>query len=385
MYDDKRKPTLSAARWALIAIFFIHGASFANWLARIPFVQAKLGLSEGQLGLALLGVSGGVIIGLLFAGGLIARWSSRRVTMLSGVLVSLGLIPIALATGFWTLFAALFVIGASLSVMDIAMNTQASAIEARYQRPMMSSFHAAFSIGGFVGALMGSGFAALSATVLVHFSVVGGLFALLMLGLALPLIEINGETTQDNAPAIQLPPREVWGLGVVVFAASIGEGAMGDWSALYLRDIVGTSESYAAWGFAAFSLMMTAGRLSGDWLADRYRLSTMVRLGGVIAAGGLFLALLVPAFIPTLLGFALVGAGVSVIIPLAFSRAGKLPDLPAGVGIAGVATIGYAGFLAGPPVIGLLADATSLRVALVLVAGLIASLVVTGNTLKRAE
>ena len=158
---------------------------------------------------------------------------------------------------------------------------------------------------------------------------------------------------------------------------------MADWSAVYLKSIVGTTDSLAAFGFAAFSITMTGGRLLGDNLAMRFGGANLVRAGGVCAVSGLLLAILLPQAAPVLLGFAAVGAGLSIVVPLTFSAAGNLPNLPSGVGIAGVATIGYAGFLAGPPAIGLIAEATTLRVAMLLVLLLVGSLIFTSQALRR--
>ncbi len=379
LVDAKSKNALLVARWAVLAVFFLNGTIFANWVARIPQVRTALGFSEGVLGTVLLFLSVGVIIGLTLASGLIARYGSRRVTAVAAVVFSLSLTPLGLAFNFITLGAALLLFGITTSIMDVAMNAQAIEIERRYQKPIMGSFHAGFSIGGFAGALMGAGFVAAGFDVLPHFAIVSISFALLLAFISRYLVTIEQEVSDESAGVIQLPPRALWALGFVAFSAALGEGAMADWSAIYLQDIVGTTEANAAFGFAAFSLLMTAGRLAGDTLVARTSRATIVRGGGALAGVGMLLALLVPQFIPTLIGFALVGAGLATIIPLAFSAAGNRADVAPGAGIAGVATIGYAGFLAGPPLIGLLAEVTSLRLALLVVALLAGTLIFTGG------
>jgi MFS family permease len=215
--------------------------------------------------------------------------------------------------------------------------------------------------------------------VLTHFLIVSVIFAVLLLLVSRYMVTIDHEVSDDSSGVIQLPPRALWALGFVAFSGAIGEGAMADWSAIYLKDTVGTTEANAAFGFAAFSLLMTAGRLMGDTLVARTSRATIIRVGGALAGIGMMIAILFPQFIPSLIGFAFVGAGLATVIPLAFSAAGNRADVAPGAGIAGVATIGYAGFLAGPPVIGLLAEATSLRVAFVVVALLAFSLVFTGG------
>lgn len=186
-----------------------------------------------------------------------------------------------------------------------------------------------------------------------------------------------------GGPVFRLPARVLWPLGAIAFCSSIGEGAMADWSAVYLKSIVGSTDGMAALGYAAFSVTMTGGRLLGDNLTMRFGPANLVRAGGVAASVGLLLALLLPQVAPVLLGFAAVGAGLSIVVPLAFSAAGNVPSLPSGVGIAGVATIGYAGFLVGPPAIGLLAEATTLRVSMVLMLLLVGSLIFTSSALRR--
>jgi MFS family permease len=327
-----------------------------------------------------------VLIALSMAGGLIARFGSRAVTVGSGVLLCLllpflGLMPNAVA-----LWVNLFLFGAGMSAMDVAMNAQGVDVERALGRSVMSSFHAAFSIGGFAGAAIGVVMAYLGIGPALHFGVAGAAFLLLILLTAPRLLPIAPEAEPDlSGPVFQLPTRPLWPLGVVAFCSAIGEGAMADWSAVYLKSVVGTTDSIAAIGFAAFSITMTGGRLLGDNLAMHFGGANLVRAGGVAASVGLLLAILLPQVAPVLLGFAAVGAGLSIVVPLTFSAAGNVPNLPAGVGIAGVATIGYAGFLAGPPAIGLVAEATSLRVAMLLVLLLVGSLIFTSRALAIAK
>lgn len=376
--------SLKMARWAVLAMFFANGALFANWLSRIPQIQANLAMSEGQLGLALMGLAVGVLTALSIAGGLIARFGSRAVTAASGVLLCLLLPFLVLMPNAVALGVNLFMFGAAMSAMDVAMNAQGVDVERALGRSVMSSFHAAFSIGGFAGAASGAVMAYLGIGPALHFVLAGAAFVLLILLAAPRLLPVAPEAEPDlSGPVFRLPARALGPLGAVAFCSATGEGAMADWSAVYLKSVVGATDSIAAIGFAAFSITMTGGRLLGDRLAMRFGGATLVRAGGVTASVGLLLAILLPQAAPVLLGFAAVGAGLSIVVPLAFSAAGNVPNLPAGVGIAGVATIGYAGFLAGPPAIGLVAEATSLRVAMLLVLLLVGSLIFTASALRR--
>lgn len=386
LFSKKKKSySLTITRAAVYMAFFVAGAIFANWVSRIPQIQANLGLSESALGLVLLGASAGVITGLSFTSGLIARYGSRRTTVVGGLVMSIMLAGIGFALNFWTLLIVLFFLGMFLSMMDVSMNAQAVEVERRLNKNIMSSFHAAWSVGTFVGAIVGSQFVAMGFSVATHFVIMGVFFFLLLLIIGLPLLEIQDESDDSEGSVIQFPPRILWPLGAIAFAAGISEGAIGDWGGIYLRDIVGTGESTAALGFAAFALTMTVMRFAGDSLAEKFGAEWIVRGGGIVSATGILLALIFPNVVMTLIGFALVGAGAATVIPLAFSAAGKLPDIAPGRAIAGVATIGYAAFLAGPPIIGIVADFTSLRFGLVLVLVLALSLWFTGKTLRVAK
>lgn len=385
MLRTDTKPTnINVARLAVLIMFFVNGAILGNWVSRIPQIQDTLNLSEGTLGLVLLGLAAGVLVALSMTSGLIARYGSHRITLYGVIALCLLLPPLALMPGALTLWIALFLFGMALSAMDVAMNAQAIDVENRAQRPLMSSFHASFSIGGFAGAGIGAVFATWDVGPLNHFIIVAGLFILISLIAAQNLIPTESAQPDEerDARVFQLPARVLWPLGIVGFSAAIGEGAMADWSGVYLSDVVGVSAGTAALGFAAFSVFMTIGRLSGDRLAEMFSPMILVRMGGAIAAAGLLLASAIPETAPTLLGFGAVGLGLSVVVPLVFSAAGKLPGIASGTGIAGVATIGYAGFLAGPPIIGLIAEVTSLRFAMLLVALLAGSLIFTGRSLR---
>lgn len=373
--------TLSRARLAVIVAFFINGALFANWVTRIPTIQSQLNLSKGTLGLVLLGLSVGVLCALTLAGGLITRFGSRTVTTVGAIAMTIVMPFLALMPFPLALAGILFLFGVVMSLMDVAMNTQASAVEKQAERPMMSSFHATFSIGGVAGAIIGAGMVAAGITPLIHFVIVG-VGAILLMVWAQGGLLLLPEEGNSQSHVFQLPHPALWGLGAIAFCSAIGEGAMADWGGVYMDSVVLATPTIAALGYAAFSVTMTGGRLLGDRLVGRFAPSVLVRDGGLLAGVGLVLAILVPQVSTTLLGFAMVGAGLSIAIPLVFSAAGHVPDLPPGTGIAGVATIGYAGFLAGPPVIGLVAEATSMQFGLAIVALLAFTLFITGRAIK---
>ncbi len=371
------------ARLAVSVIFFINGFVLANWVARIPYTKSRLGLDDQTLGFVIFGLAVGVLTALPLAGGLIARFGSRAVTTAAAAANSVSLIALATMPTPLAQAGALFVFGATTATMDIAMNAQGVEVERRAAKPIMSSFHALFSLGGVAGAALTSLIIPLQVTATGQFAAVCAACLVVIAVCWFGLVDIAGErAARGQAGVFALPGRELLPLGAVVFCAAIGEGTMVDWSGVYMEDTVLAAPELAPLGYAAFSALMTVGRLLGDFLTARFDRVRLVRGGGLLAAAGLLLAIVLPQPIPSIIGFAAVGAGLSFIIPLAYSVAGNLPGLQAGRSLAGVATIGYSAFLAGPPIIGFLANAISLRLALVLILVLVASLVFSARALR---
>lgn len=367
-------PLPMAARRAVTLLFFMNGALFASWVSRIPALQAKLDISHGTLGMALLGMAGGALISMPLAGACSSRFGSHRVCQMSAMLYSLALPLLALAPNVAAFMIALFCYGAAHGALDVAMNAQAVLVEKRYPRPIMASFHALFSLGGLAGAGLGGGLAALGVTPVIHYTmaalILGGGGALLALT---RLFKDTGDLTTERdpgSPAASSTPvwspekRRLLLLGVVAFCVMIGEGAMADWSAVFLREVTGASEGIAATGYAAFSIAMALGRFGGDRLSMRLGPVSLVRWSGAVAAGGLGLALVDGRPLSALIGFAAVGAGFATVVPQVFSAAGNTRGIASGPALATVTTMGYMGFLIGPPFIGLLAEAAGLRSAL---------------------
>ena len=358
--------SLGAARLAVLAIFFLNGFGFASFVVRIPAVQEKLSLGEGLLGLALLGVSMGSLPSMPLTGWLVSRFGSRPVVGISAILLPLAVPLIALAPSLPTLVAAFFLVGASAGTLDVSMNAHASTVEKGYGKRIMSSFHAAFSFGGLAGAASGGLIAAAGTGLPAHLLGVGLLSAIVAVPLYGYLLPAGADRGEAGAPAFARPTRSLVGLGIISFCVLLGEGAMADWSAVYLRNSLETGPGLAAAGYAAFSLTMATGRLFGDRLAETIGPGTLVRLGGTVAALGLASGLLVATPAAALVGFAGVGLGLSVIFPIALGAAGHAEG-GAGPAIAAVSTAGYFGFLVGPPTIGFVAEGTSLSAALFLV------------------
>jgi MFS family permease len=372
------------ARVAVAMLFFLNGMIFASWATRIPAVQARLALSPGELGLALLGTAAGALAAMNVSGYLAARCGSRTVTTVAALALYAMLPLLALASNLPALVVVLVLFGASNGSMDVAMNTQGVTVERRYARPILNSFHACFSLGGLSGALVGGLLASHGVAPLPHFVGIALFCLILTLGAARYLLPARADANGSGV-AFARPTRALLALGLVAFCVVLGEGAMADWSAIYLNGTLRTGAGLAAAGYAAFSIVMAVGRGLGDQLTTRLGPSRMVRLGGLLAATGLTLALAVNQVPLALLGFGMVGAGFSVVFPLTLSAAGRISKQSPGTAIAAVATCGYVGFLVGPPAIGFAADALGLRLALGLVAVLSLCAAACAPALRRAR
>ena len=359
-------PSPRAARIAVGALFFINGFAFATWVSRIPAVQQTLGLTPALLGAALMGLGAGSFVAMPVAGWLIARTGSRRVVAITTLSCAVLLAPLAFAPDAVLLGAALGLFGAAMGAMDVAMNAQGVELEHRVGRPILSGFHALFSLGGMTGAASGGVIAAAGLSVPVHFGTMAALLGVVGLAVLPSLLDTPPPPAGDPAGRLRVSPALV-GLGILAACFFISEGAMADWTPVYLSSVLGSSDGIAAAGYAVFSAAMTIGRLSGDWLTVRVGRVRIVRIGALLAAAGLSAALLIGTVPAALIGFVFVGAGFSVAVPLVFAAAGRLDSRSAGPGLAAVTTAGYLGFLAGPPVIGFVAQAFTLPLALALI------------------
>lgn len=335
----------------------------------VPFAKTRLGLDEASLGLILLALGGGSMVAMPLAGAAIHYWGSRPViagaTLLSCVALPLLAIP---ATPLM-LASTLFAFGAALGAMDVAMNAQAIVVQHAAERPIMSGFHALFSVGGLVGAGLVTVLLRVGLTPFACVTVIA--VGLLGLGLSQTpaFLPDRGEASGSTFTLMPRPP--VLLLGALCFISFLAEGAILDWSAVFLRDERQVDISIAGIGYAAFSVAMIIGRLTGDHLTHRAGVSRVLQAGGLVAAIGFVMAAAIPHSAGAIAGFVVFGAGVANIVPVLFSAAGRVEGVPAGASLATVTTIAYAGLLVGPALIGLLADATSLPMAFVVVAAML--------------
>lgn len=350
-------------RVATSLVFLAFGIALGTWTARIPAIKHGLGLSDGQLSIGLLAFAAGAITGMQVVGRLVDRYRSTAVMVPAAVAEGICLTLPALAVDVVTLAAALFAFGVVHGSLNIAMNARAVEVQRAWGKPIMSSFHAVYSVGGFLGAAIGGLFAHAGLGPGVTFATVGaGVLALALWAARwTPRLEAPTPTT---VPDRKTTTPGVMFLGVLVFCCMVGEGAAADWSSVYLRDSLGSAAGVAAAAYAAFSIMMVAGRLVGDRLAARLGPVNLVRGCGTLAAAGLGVALLIGHPVAGVIGFGCLGAGLSCIAPQIFSQAGDRDPARAGQAIARVASVGYLGFLTGPLLIGAAAEAVGLPWAL---------------------
>ena len=385
----RRSGDLGPLRVALCVVFAVQGFSYASWAVRVPAVKEQVNASAAALGLALLGLSAGAVATMLLAGTLCRRFGSRQVTVASCVLLSVTVLLPPLAHSAVVLGLLLAVFGTAYGSLNVAMNTVAVDMVAALRRPVMPGFHAAWSFGGLAGAGLG-GLLAPHLSPLRHLSLIALVCLLVSAVTGRTLlrhsIPLSAATTPASAPhpvsaphpasgdspAPEAGPASTWrnawrtgrvvGLfGVIALCAAYGEGAVGDWGALHLRQDLGASAGLAAAGYAAFALAEATGRLSGTALLERLGRTRVLALGGLAAGAGMLLASFAPDVWLALAGFAVTGLGLANLFPATIARAGLLAG---SAGVALTSTLGYGGFLLGPPAIGFLASEFGLAAAL---------------------
>jgi MFS family permease len=386
--DVSSSRLMPSPRLAVSTFFMLTGFLSASWIARIPAVAEALDLSTARLGTLLLFIGVGSILAFQIVGRLIERFGSARVATVFGVICSITVSGLALAPNAITLGACLLVYGFTIGATDVAMNAQGVEVEKRFRITIMGSLHGFYSLGGLAGAAVSAGVASAGIGLVPHFLTLSVLGVLVVLWATIGQIADAAPedvTTTRRKPRFSLPPKSLQVLGVIAFCAALGEGAMADWSALFIHKDLGGSEGIAAFGFAAFSGAMLIGRFAGDRVIQRFGRVPVMRVAGVISAVGMLVGLLPGSIMAAIIGFSILGIGLSVVIPIAYSAAGSTPGIPSGRAVAAVATIGYTGFLAGPPVLGWIAKLISLQGALLLIAVALVMIVVMAPALARSE
>ena len=351
---------------------------FSSWASRIPAIQIKLGLSNAALGGVLLGLPTGLLISLPIAGWLVAKYGSRFVVIGSSLLYACTLPLLGIAQNTGELLSCLFVFGMGGNMLNISMNTQAVGTENLYQRTIMASYHGLWSLAGFTGAAIGTLFVSLDILPWIHFALIG-FTAIVILITASPFLLKEDLNRNEQQPVFAKPDRTIISLGLIAFCSMICEGAMFDWSGVYFQKVVQPRNGLVTAGYTAFMCTMATGRFLGDWVTMKVGKQKTLLGSGILTAAGLLIAVIYPYFQTAVFGFLLVGLGVSSVVPLIYSSAGKSRLLSPGVAIAAVSTIGYLGFLFGPPFIGFIAQLSTLRWSLGLIALLGASIAIISS------
>ncbi len=370
-----------ATRIAVSALFFLTGLCFSSWASRIPDIQLALKLNDAGLGSVLLALPVGSIISLPVAGILVLKYGSRQVLLIAAVAYAAVLPVLGLAHTSLELSAFLVFFGFFGNLANIAVNTQAVGVEAMYGRSIMASFHGLWSVAGFTGAAFGTWMTGLHLAPVYHFLIVTAVsWILIVITMNRLVVRV---TNENNAPSLfGRPDAFLFTLGIIAMCSMICEGTMFDWSGVYFRRVIQVREGWSGAGYAAFMSTMASGRFIADYLTTRLGVKKMLLISGGLTASGLLVAVIFPYFVPAMLGFMLVGAGVSAVVPLVYSAAGRSTKLPPGMALATVSTIGYFGFLFGPPLIGFVAQATNLGVAFTMIAVMGAAIAVMSSRIK---
>jgi predicted MFS family arabinose efflux permease len=358
--------SLAGASGALRTQFFVLGVMFATWGVHVPTVKAHYGLGEQALALAMLAGGVGALMALAQAGRIVGRFGPSNVAAAMGVLCCASVASLLALPFYAALLVVMLAFGITGSLLDVAVNVEATEIERQSGRPLMSGFHGMFSLGGMAGAGLGSAAPALGLTAQGHLFVATGLGAVAVLVASRAMLPVEPAAAGEKHP-LSIPRGPLLLLGVLASMGLITEGAMYDWSVLFMQQERASDASTAALAYASFSGAMAAGRFAGDWVRARTSPTPLMRVSGVLAAAGMALALAVPSPVVALTGFALVGLGLSNVVPVLFSAASQVPGVSPAHGIAAVSGVGYLGMMAGPPLIGLVAEHSSLTAGLVVV------------------
>jgi fucose permease len=373
------------ARWATTGVFVVNGAAIGAWVAQIPWVQERFDLSKSAMGLVIVGMAIAVILALPIAGQAVVRHGSERVVWVGGIAMALAVNLPVLAPHPILVAVALFALGAASATQDVAMNSHGVKVEKDLRKPIMSSLHAGWAFGGMAGA----GFAALCSALGLDARVtvaITSVLLLVLLHVSASRIGHGSAAEGEDTPGFTLPSHGVLLLAILCLVLMVTEGAMADWGGLYLRQDLGAGAAIAALAYSFFTAGMTVGRVVGDWINHRIGAVALLRWGALLTGIPLGAMLLIGQPAVALAGLFLVGLGVANGVPLMFSAAGRQPDTPPGPGIAAVSSMGSLGFLAGPPVIGVLADALSLPWALsLLILGAVVVFTLARRAMGRAE
>jgi len=373
-----KKSSPNRIRLAVSLFYFGQGIAFASWASRIPDIKHTLNLTDGELGSILLALPLGQLVTMPISGSLVTKYGSKKILTITAPLYVLALSNLGLATASWHLAAFLFLFGIVGNMCNIAVNTQGSEAEKLFGRPIMTSFHGAWSIAGFTGALVGLLMVNLHVVPYHHFWIITFLIWLNVFLNHKHLVPGKGAKSERKPKLFTMPEGSLLQLGIIGFCSMATEGAMFDWSGVYFKEIVKAPTSLVILGYASFMVMMATGRFVGDKIIESLGRKRTIQISGLIISSGMFLSVFLPYIIPATIGFMLVGVGVSSIVPTVYSVAGKNGKVAPGIAIAMVSSVSYLGFLMGPPLIGYISALSSLQYsyAVIGIFGLLVSLIV---------
>jgi len=359
---DKFRSAHNRIRLAVSLFYFGQGLCFASWASRIPDIKHSLNLSDAQLGSVLLALPVGQLLTMPISGRLVTRFGSSAVLVATAPLYALALTNIGLATSVWQLALCLFCFGVAGNMCNISLNTQGVAAEQMYGKPIMTSFHGAWSLGGFSGALLGLLAVNLGQIPYIHFWAVAiVVWAHIFINYRFLVPGQKPAASEEKGKLFRMPEGFLIQLGVIGFCSMATEGAMFDWSGVYFKEIVQAPVAYVVLGYASFMIMMSTGRFLGDIAINKFGRKRWLQISGVLISGGMFISVFFPYLIPATVGFMLVGVGVSGIVPMVYTIAGNNKTVAPGMALAMVSGVSYFGFLLGPPLIGYISALSSLR------------------------
>ncbi len=365
-------------RIAISSFYFCMGFCFASWASRIPDIKTKLQLSEAQLGTMLLALPLGQLLTMPISGRLVTKYGSRTIMFFAALLYAVELTNIGWAGQMWQLGLALFIFGVVGNMANISVNTQGVLAEKVYGRPIMTSFHGVWSIAGFTGALVGLLMMNLKLTPRQHFFIVAALVFIIVF-IARRYLIPGTTPSAEKKRFFSKPEGALVQLGIIAFCSMAAEGTMFDWSGVYFKEVVEAPRSLVILGYASFMIMMATGRFFGDKIIAGVGRKKLLQVSGILILAGLMISVLFPYIVTATLGFVIVGLGVSSIIPTVYSTAAKATKIAPGMALASVSSIGFFGFLMGPPLIGYIAELANLRYSFAVVAlfGLCITIIVT--------
>ncbi|MUV05386.1 MFS transporter [Flavobacterium rakeshii] len=361
-YSDVKSYYLNRVRWAVSLYYFAMGLCFATWASRIPDIKSMLNLSEGDLGTVLFAIPFGQLFIMPFSGTLATKYGSHKTAVAGLSLYVISLVTLGLATQRDHLLLALFFFGVFSNLTNISINTQGIYAESLYKRAIMSSFHGAWSIAGFTGAVISLGMTALNLSPLLHFAIVSAILLVVIATNYKYLVRVKNKPTEEKKKKglPKLNPALLW-LGIIGFCCMLSEGIMFDWSGVYFKDVVKAPEKLVVLGYTSFMLMMASGRFLGDWVVQKFGRKKVLQVSGCLISLGLFSAVLLPYVVTAALAFMLVGIGVSTVVPSVYSLAGRTEGIAPSIALTMVSSISFLGFMLGPPVIGYIAEAWGLK------------------------